>query len=86
MGSTSVIRQLIQIKAGKDDAGALQVIPSFVVENDLACAMFMVERNKGFKASKAMQDALDMCPNNDPKRKDVENNFHGLDEMVNRLD
>jgi hypothetical protein len=81
-----VIRQLTQIKAGKDDAGSLQVIPSFVVENDLACAIFMVERNKGFKACRAMQNALEMCPINDPGRKDVESNFHFLDQMVNRLD
>lgn len=84
--SEEVIKTLNELYTGKDTNGDLLKIQSFVVLNNLGVAFFNKQRNKEFKASSFLNEALKAQEVNSPYKESVLNNFRKLDLMSNNLD
>ena len=80
------VRALSALYTGKDRSGPLPLVPSFVVNNNLACAYFKKQRNQDFKAYFHLQKALDLVGNQQPYATDIVVNISKLDRLVNSLD
>ena len=80
------IDAFIDLENGRDNIGPLFKATSYSVANDLACAYFKKQRDKGFLASRYMTLAKDRVPANSEDTRSLEENLSTLDELVNRLD
>jgi hypothetical protein len=80
------IDALSELEKGEDAMGPLFHIPSYVIANDLACAYFKKQRNRGFLASRYMLQAQSRVPPNSMEAHGLEENLSTLDDLVNRLD
>jgi hypothetical protein len=80
------IDALSDLEKGRDALGPLFQMQSYVVANDLACAYFKRERNRGFQASRYILLAQSRVPQNSMEARTLEDNVSALDELVNRLD
>jgi len=81
-----VVDMLTVIKAGRDVYGTFQVVPSYVIANDLGCAIFKLQRNRAFAAGMFFQEARTLVPVGSPDANIIERNIQLLDQMVNTLD
>lgn len=77
---------LLALKTGRDEVGDLYRIPCFVVNNNLGCVYFELQRNKDFEAFIHFWTAKDFVGSREPYRTEIENNLRKLDNMVNSLD
>jgi len=80
------IDALAELEKGADPLGPLFSAPSYVVANNLACAYFKHQRNRGFFASRYLLLALSRVPPNSAEAQTLQENVASLDELVNRLD
>ena len=80
------IDALSELEKGEDALGPLFHVPSYIVANDLACAYFRRQRNRGFFASRYLALAQSRVPPNSTEVHALEENLAALDELVNRLD
>lgn len=80
------IKTLTELYLGKDHIGGLPKINSFVIVNDLGIAYFKKQRNRDFRASSYLQEAINMVNNSSSYKEQLLNNLKNLDKMVNNLD
>lgn len=84
--SDEVIKTLNELFTGKDMNGDFLKIQSFVVLNNLGVAFFHKQRNKEFRSSSFLQEALNAQEVNSLYKESILNNFRKLDSMSNNLD
>ena len=80
------INTLLQLHNASDPYGKFTRIESYVVLNDLGVSYYEYQRNKEFKASTYLHQAMLRVATSDPDYQIVEQNLRALDEMVNSLD
>jgi hypothetical protein len=80
------IDALSELEKGQDPLGPLFHMVSYVVANDIGCAYFKRQRNRGFLASQYLLLAKSRVASNSMEARALEENVSVLDELVNRLD
>jgi len=80
------INTLLQLHNATDPYGELPRIESYVILNNLGVAYYQHQRNKEFKASMYLYQALGKVASGDPDYEVVDQNLRMLDEAVNSLD
>jgi hypothetical protein len=80
------VQTLRDLAAGQDSMGELLKMDSYVVNNNLGCALFRLQRNRGFLAAQALLAAKNRVPPGRPESRSIEDNLRTLDDLVNRLD
>jgi hypothetical protein len=75
-----------ELESGQDAMGPLFHVASYVVANDLGCAYFKKQRNRGFWASRYIVIAQSRVGPNSMEQHTLDDNLSILDELVNRLD
>lgn len=80
------INTLYQLHNAKDSYGRLLQIESYTVLNNLGVAYFKLQRNKEFKASGYLKQALVLAESKSVDTQLLVNNIKALDVMVNQID
>jgi heme/copper-type cytochrome/quinol oxidase subunit 2 len=78
------LEALSSLEAGQDQVGSLEKVPSFVIDNDLGCVYFKLQRNRSFSAFTFFQNARNLADSE--HRNSIEENLRKLDDMVNAID
>jgi len=80
------IEALTELDQGRDSQGSLFRASSCVVSNNLACAYFRRQRNRGFAAARFLLMARDRAAARPSDLQKIDANLDKLDKLVNRLD